>query len=93
MLFEDLKKYVNQDVVVDTDTSVIYIGHLKEVRPFVLIFGEVDVHDMGDGQTNTTKEVYILECRKIGIRANRRGVHVLVSRVLSISLLDDIITY
>ena len=93
MLFEDLKKYVNKDVVVDTDTSVLYIGHLQEVRPLSLAFGDVDVHDMADGQSNTTKEVYIMECKRIGIRANRKGVHVLVSRVMSISLLDEIISY
>ena len=93
MLLEDLKKYVGKDVVVDTDTSVIYIGHLKEIRPFSLVFGDVDVHDMADGQSNTTKEVYIMECRRIGVRANRKGVHVLTTRVMSISLLDDIIDY
>jgi hypothetical protein len=82
---------VGRDVVIDTDSSFVYIGRLEDVEDHFLALSTVDVHDMGDSRV--TKEMYVLEAMKYGVRANRRFVYVARSRVLSVSLLDDVVRY
>ena len=85
--FEDL---IGKEVVVDTDGAMIYIGTLLKVGRETLMLGEVDVHDMRDSLTTTTREVYIMKCREHGYQANRNGARVPLAKVASISLLSDI---
>lgn len=79
------------EVVVDTKTPVVYIGTLTAVEENLLVLEDVDVHDIND--TQTTKELYILEAKKSGIKKNRNRVHVYLEQVVSISRLDDVIQY
>ena len=87
----ELKEYMGQAVVLDTATSLIYIGHLAEVGEAFLTLKDVDVHDINEGKS--TKELYALEARKFGIKKNRTQVKVRIDVIISISLLDDIIEY
>lgn len=82
---------VGVDVVVDTDTSFVYVGKLEGVDGAFVTLGDVDVHDMRDSRV--TKEIYALEALKHGIRSNRKKVHVRVERVVSVSRLEDVIRY
>lgn len=82
---------IGAKVVVDTDSSFIYIGTLESADEHFLVLTDVDVHDMHDSRG--TKEVYALESLKLGIRANRKKVHLMARRVVSISLLEDVIRY
>jgi len=82
---------VGSRVVVDTDSSFVYIGTLESAGDRFLTLVDVDVHDMHDSRG--TKEIYTLEALKLGVRANRKRVHLLVGRVVSISLLEDVIRY
>jgi hypothetical protein len=86
----DLEDLIGKEVVVDTDGAMIYIGTLLQVGRETLMFGEVDVHDMRDSLTTTTREVYIMKCRKHGYQANRDGARVPLVKVASVSLLCDI---
>ena len=86
--FEEL---VGCEVVVDTKTPIVYIGTLTATGENFLILEEVDVHDIND--TQTTKEVYILEAKKSGIKKNRNKVHVCFDQVVSVSRLEDVIQY
>ena len=88
---EDCSPFMNEIVVVDTGAPVVYIGTLTAVEHGALVLEDVDVHDMAD--TNTTKEMYILEARKYGVKKNRRSTHVRLDQVVGISKLDDIIEY
>ena len=85
------KGLVGRDVVIDTDSSFVYIGRLEGVEDHFLALSTVDVHDMGDSRV--TKEIYVLEAMKYGVRANRRFVYVARNRALSVSLLDDVVRY
>ncbi len=82
---------VGQDVVIDTDSSFVYVGRLEGVDDHFVALSTVDVHDMKDSQA--TKEIYVLEAMKYGLRANRKLVYVARRRVLSVSLLDDVVRY
>jgi hypothetical protein len=87
---EDLNDLVGRQVVVDTDGPMIYLGTLTHVGRKTLVLGEVDVHDMRDGLTTTTREVYIMQSRRHGIQANRDATRVALDKVTSISLLSEV---
>lgn len=82
---------VGQDVVIDTGTPMLYIGRLVSTQNGTAVVEDVDVHDIND--TTTTKELYILQSRKYGVKKNRRQVSILLERIVSISRLEDVIDY
>jgi small nuclear ribonucleoprotein (snRNP)-like protein len=86
-----LKEFIGKDVVLDTKGPLVFLGRLVEVDEHLFTLEEADVHDSSERQG--TKEVYILEARKHGIKKNRRRVLVRAREVVSISLLEDVIEY
>lgn len=87
-----LAEYLGHPVVVDVRSHTLtYLGILKEVTPFSLILADVDVHDTHESKTS--REVYVMESRKYGIKANRREVAIVLAEVVSVSRLGDIIVY
>jgi len=86
--WEDL---VGQEVVVDTDSSYVFVGKLESVDARFISLSTVDVHDMRD--SHVTKEVYTLESLKYGIRHNRKLTHIRLERVICVSRLDDVVRY
>jgi len=88
---EQLQELVASEVVLDTASPYLYIGRLAEVDEWFLRLEDADVHD--SNETRTTKEVYILEARKFGIKKNRHNVLVRTGKVISVSLLKDVIKY
>lgn len=85
---EALARYLKKKIVVDTRSSWVYIGILEEILDSSIMLTEVDVNDNGD--ISTTKECYILESKKTGIKANRLRVFVNLNDVISFSSLDDV---
>jgi hypothetical protein len=88
---KELAGFVGKEVVVDTNTSYIYLGILKDLGADFMALADVDVHDVNEG--GSTKEIYVLEARKFGIRMNRKAAQVRLSVVVSISLLEDVVPY
>lgn len=88
---ERFKKLVGQPVVVDTDSYYLYVGKLESVDDAALELTGADVHD--SQTTTTTRDVYIINTSKFGIKENRRRVLVRMERVLSISALADVTQY
>jgi len=84
-------EFVGQVVVIDTDSQFVYLGTLKEVRDHFVILEDVDVHDRGE--TTTTKEQYIMDTKKFGVKANRKEASVRKSLIVSLSRLDDVVIY
>ncbi len=82
---------VGQDVVLDTRGPLVYIGRLARIDEHFYEVQDVDVHDMLESQT--TKERYVLEARKFGVKKNRRSVLVRKAEVVSLSRLEDVIEY
>lgn len=87
----EIAAMIGKQVVVDTDSSYIYVGLLESAGLDYFALSGVDVHDTSDSKS--TKEAYAHESKKLGIRANRKITYVRIARVLSISLLDDIISF
>jgi hypothetical protein len=77
-----------QLMVADLDESYLVIGVLAEADGDCLVFTEADLHD--HREANCTKDVYLIETLKLGVRANRRRVMVPRRRVVAISKLEDV---
>lgn len=90
MRFEMLA-HRDREIVLDTDTSLIYIGRLVEVTRRFVVLADTDVHDCRE--SSSMSEKYLLECKRFGIRSNRKTVHVRLDRVVSFSLLEDVVDY
>ncbi len=85
---EILKKFLKKTVVIDTRSSWVYMGVLKTVLDDAVELTEVDVHDSKD--TSTSKEVYVLESRRTGIKSSRDRVFINLDYIVSFSLLEDV---
>ncbi len=82
---------LGQVVVVDTDSKFVYIGTLARVEDHFVVLADVDAHD--SDETTSTKEQYVMECRRFGVKANRKEISVRKALIVSVSKLDDVITY
>ena len=89
--YERLRELVGQQVVVDTDSHHLYIGKLASIDSEVLELTEADVHD--SQTTTTSRDLYIINTAKLGIKKNREHVLVRTARVLSLSRLQDVTRY
>ena len=87
----ELSQFLHKQVIVDTDSSYVYIGYLEGVGNDYLSLSKVDVHDVTD--SDSTKEHYAHESRKVGERYNRQLTLVRLARVVSISKMDDVLQF
>jgi hypothetical protein len=78
-------------LVVDTDSDYLYIGKLLGVSGSFIVLEEADVHDRRE--SSSMNEKYVLDSKKHGIRSNRREVRIRFQRVVSYSLLEDVVDY
>jgi hypothetical protein len=84
-----LAAYVGQLVVVDLDQSYLVIGRLARFDRTHLSLDDADLHD--HQEANCSKEVYLLESRTLGVRANRTRVDIPRHRMLAISRLEEVV--
>lgn len=82
------KDLIGEIVVVDTDSRFVYLGTLAVADPHYLRLVDVDVHEALD--VGSSKERYIHDARKIGVRPTRKMAWVNGAKVMSISRLEDI---
>ncbi len=83
--------YLGKPVVLDTRSAYIYIGTLTKADEWWLELSDVDVHDSSEG--HSTKEKYVMEARKFGVKSNRKRVSVRREFIVSLSLLEDVVEY
>lgn len=83
-----LEPFVGRNVIADLDASYLVLGRLDAADDAALSFSEADLHD--HAEANCTKEVYAIESRNLGVRVNRRRVVVPRTRVIALSLLEDV---
>jgi small nuclear ribonucleoprotein (snRNP)-like protein len=86
-----LKKFVGREVVLDTDADFLYVGTLSGADDVFYELADADAHD--SRTTSTTRDMYIINVRKYGVKKNRDRVLVRRDRVVSLSLLSDITQY
>ena len=70
MELHGLEDLIGSDVVVDTSTAMLYLGKLARIDAGLLFLEQVDVHDSTESQA--TKEFYVIEAKKFGIKVNRK---------------------
>lgn len=78
-----------QQVVVDTSSPFVLLGTLADYDEQYLVLEQADVHDLRD--TTTTREIYVVDSRRLGIRVNRERVLVRIDEVVSLSALSDVL--
>ncbi|NUM36546.1 MAG: hypothetical protein HUU50_18550 [Candidatus Brocadiae bacterium] len=88
---QELQEYIGKKVVVDTKSSYIYLGTLVSEETDYMTIQDVDVHD--HSATLISKDLYIIEAIKYGIKINRKQVKLMRKEIVSISLLDDIVIF
>lgn len=86
-----MEELIGKKVVIDTDSSFIYLGKLLEIARDSYILEDVDVHDKND--IEITKEKYVHDSTRTGVKKNRNKVYVIKERVVSLSALDDVISF
>ena len=82
---------MDQAVVLDTRGELFYFGKSTKVYENFYELADADVHDVVSGRTS--KELYIMDARKHGIKKNRAKVLVRKVEVVSISKLADVLEY
>jgi hypothetical protein len=86
---EALAGYVGQQVVLDTQGPLIYIGTLESIAPHYVMLVEADVHDRHDSRAS--KDLYLVDTRNLGVHVNRRRVLVMRAQIASVSLLSEVV--
>jgi len=79
----------NQVIVIDTSGSIIVLGRLMKIASDCLVLQDADVHDCQEGYSS--KELYVINALKYGIRPNRKKVYIPKSTVTAVSAIEDFI--
>jgi len=87
----ELQEYTGKKIVVDTKTPYIYLGNLVSEDMDYITLSDVDVHD--HSSTLVSRDLYIIEAVKYGIKVNRKQVKLMRKEIVSISLLEDIVVF
>ena len=85
-----LEELIGCEVVLDTGGPVVFLGRLISCEPAGFWLEDADLHNADEG--HATREQYIAEAARDGIRVNRRHIFVLAQAVISVSALCDVIT-
>jgi hypothetical protein len=86
---DPLEGMLNEPVVLDTGTPIVYIGKLVEITEIAFVLTDVDMHDCRDG--HALKEAYLAEVYSEGVTPNRRKIVVMRSAIISVSRLADVV--
>jgi small nuclear ribonucleoprotein (snRNP)-like protein len=84
-----IDEYVGREVVLDVASRFVFVGTLSSYDEHQFVLVDADVHDLRD--TTTTREVYVLDSKRHGVRANRKRVVVRRDEVVSLSALAEVI--
>jgi len=87
----EIQQLIGCQIVVDTDSSYVYIGNLEAAGSDFLVMTNLDAHDMTD--TKTSKEFYVHETAQLGTRTNRTKTYVRLARVVSLCKLEDVVMF
>lgn len=83
-----LNDYLGRPVVVDLTSPYVCIGTLADADSAFLDLRDADLRDLRDGRS--TREIYVFDSARLGIRRNRNRVLVRVDEVVAITLLSDV---
>ena len=84
-----LEQLRGRQIVVDLSPPFVILGTLVEYNEKYLVLEEADVHDLRD--TTKTRENYVVDSHRLGIRVNRDRALVRIAEIVSLSALDDVV--
>ena len=87
---DPLSRMLNEEVVLDTGSPIVYIGRMVEISDHTFVLERADMHDCRDGHAK--KEGYLAEVKDDGVTVNRQRVVVMRSAIISVSRVADIVT-
>ena len=85
----ELDALVGQVVVLDLRSSYVCLGSLVAVGPLFFAMADADLHDFRD--SSATREVYVYDSARLGIRRNRASVLVRRDEVVAVTRFADIL--
>ena len=85
----ELAWLIGQVVVLDLRSSYVCLGTLAEVGPQYFTLTDADLHDFRDSAA--TREVYVYDSVRLGIRRNRAKVQVLRDEVVAVARFRDVL--
>ena len=84
-----LEQLRGRQVVIDASSQFVHLGTLTGYDEKYLVLEQADVHDLRD--TTKTRENYVVDSRRLGIRVNRERVLVRIDEIVSMSALEDVV--
>lgn len=84
-----LETLFGEVVVLDLESRFVCVGTLMERQGEYLLLSEADVHDLRD--TPSTRDQYVLHCRRDGMTANRQWAWIRADEVIGMSRLSDVV--
>jgi hypothetical protein len=83
-----LRELIGTTVVIDLRSTYVCLGTLAGVEGEFLELTDADLHDFRDG--NATREVYVFDAVRYGIRRNRAKVLLRREEVVGVARLDAV---
>jgi hypothetical protein len=83
-----LSDLIGQEVVIDFRSSYVCLGRLVGYDVLFLEVADADLHDFRDSQA--TREVYVYDSARVGIRRNRARVLVSRADIVAITRFTDV---
>jgi small nuclear ribonucleoprotein (snRNP)-like protein len=83
-----LAALIDQEVVIDLQSPYVCLGTLRGLDAEFLEVADADLHDFRDSKA--TREVYVYDSARFGIRRNRARVLIRRAEVVGITLIRDI---
>lgn len=84
-----LEELLGAKVVLDLQSPYVCLGTLLRADEHFLELKNADIHDLRD--TDTTREIYVVESVRTGIKRNRKRVLLRRSEIVAIARLEDVI--
>jgi len=86
---ERLVELIGQVVVVDLRSTYVCLGTLVGIDREFLELIDADLHDFRDSAA--TREVYVYDSARLGIRRNRARVLLRLDDIVAVTRFDDIL--
>ncbi len=83
-----LSGLIGAEVVIDLRSTYVCLGTLRAIEGEFLELTDADLHDFRDG--SATREIYVYDSLRVGIRRNRARVWLRREEVVAIARLDAV---
>src|SRR5262249_14907290 len=84
-----LDSLIGELVVLDMRSTFVCLGTFTRMDQHFLELRDADFHDMRD--TETTRELYIADSHRTGVKRNRRRVLLVRAEIVAVSRLADVV--